>query len=304
MVSLGLGTAQLGISYGNKSHMPPMTKESAFLILESAMKHKIKYFDTAIDYGASENVLGDFFEFSGFDHIFLTKIPRCDSLIWSSENLFYQFVLENIQKSKLRLKINKHKVLQFHQCDLPFLTSKTVQACFKKIVELGYCEKIGISVYDEQQAIAAVAMPNVSLLQIPCNLIDTRFVASGIQKFFKDSGISLISRSLLMQGLLVNEASLPHCSRVSELRHLKKILLDLSKKHGEKLENLAFDFIFENCANHIDVALIGVDTPSALDENVLKCKNAKLVEDNILESFNEVFEYVKEKNLLNPAAWL
>jgi aryl-alcohol dehydrogenase-like predicted oxidoreductase len=114
MISLGLGTAQLGIQYGNKSHAPVMTKENAFSILEAATKNQIKYFDTAINYGASEDILGEYFSNSRFERIFLTKIPHCTHSIWGSENLFYEFVLENIEKSKLRLKIDKHQILQFH----------------------------------------------------------------------------------------------------------------------------------------------------------------------------------------------
>ena len=103
-MKLCLGTAQFGLDYGitNKSGLVP--KSEVGKILESAKRNGIKILDTAIAYGSSESVLGQF-DISGFDVI--TKIPtmqgsKCKIEILVNESMnrlnisaFYGIMLHN-----------------------------------------------------------------------------------------------------------------------------------------------------------------------------------------------------------------
>ena len=58
MAKIGLGTAQLGLPYGNKAKMELMSLTDAAEIVDVALNHKVAFFDTAIGYGLSEERLG------------------------------------------------------------------------------------------------------------------------------------------------------------------------------------------------------------------------------------------------------
>lgn len=303
-ISLGLGTVQLGVPYGNKSHAPVMKKEEAFAILKKAVDYDVHFYDTAITYGESEARLGEFFSKQTRSFDLSTKIPRATESIWKTESTFFEFISMNLEQSRARLGITKHNLVQFHQCDLPFLTSKSVQNCFSRMLENQICEKIGVSIYDEAQAAAALSIPAVSALQVPCNLVDTRFAQPAMLKLFEEKNTLIILRSVVMQGLLIDSAELPLCRRVDELRELKNMFFDISKGVGQTLESLAFGFVFQNCKSLFDVALIGVDSVSALDANFKLIQTSTPVEEDVLKQFSNAFEHMKTCNLLNPSAWL
>lgn len=304
-ISLGLGTVQLGVPYGNKSHAPVMKKEDAFAILSAATKNGVYFYDTAVNYGESEARLGEFFRTHSADSFEIsTKIPHCEESVWALEKNFFEFVFQNIEKSRLQLNISKHKLIQFHQCSVPFLNAKSVQNCFTQLLEKGLCEQIGISIYNEEQAQIALGIPAVSALQIPCNVVDTRFRKPTMQQIFNQKKTRLLVRSVVMQGLLISNADLPKCRRISELKTLKHMLLEIGKKTNRSLEDLALGFMFQNCKDNFDVALLGIDTVSSFENNVTLIQKSQPVDARTLSAFEDVYCHMATHNLLNPAAWL
>src|SRR5438552_1224712 len=56
---LVLGTVQLGMNYGVNNTTGQPNKEEAFSILDTAWEGGVNTFDTAVAYGTSEEVLGE-----------------------------------------------------------------------------------------------------------------------------------------------------------------------------------------------------------------------------------------------------
>ena len=102
---LSLGTVQLGLNYGISNTGGKPSLETAFNILDGAMKNGINTLDTAAGYGDSEEVIGKWLKTKPeSEHPFIvTKIYELDH---SSLNALRNSVREKMEESKKRLGIS------------------------------------------------------------------------------------------------------------------------------------------------------------------------------------------------------
>jgi len=61
-LKLALGTAQFGFDYGINNKKGKIPKKEVFQILDYAAKQKIDTLDTALGYGDSERIIGEYFK--------------------------------------------------------------------------------------------------------------------------------------------------------------------------------------------------------------------------------------------------
>ncbi len=302
-VQIGLGTAQIGLAYGNRSHLNLLSEEEAEEILKFASEHGVSFFDTAIAYGESERRIGQFLSKRRLPSNILvsTKIPSVESFVWSNEDRYWDFLKNSIASSLHKLCLPRIELLQFHQCDQNFLENKIVQRLMARLISEGFCQQIGISVYEPDQALAALRIPSVSALQIPVNLLDQRFLAPDLIKLYREKKVYLVARSIFLQGLLSEQAALPQVRKKSELGHLKGLLLDASG--STKLGEIALGYIFHNCLGILDVALLGADNVHSLNENLESIRKSSYIHPDVLESFEIAQKFALEERLLSPVYW-
>lgn len=302
-MQLALGTVQLGVPYGNKSHLSVMPEEQAFAILEAAIAAGIRYFDTAIAYGLSEERIGRFeLAKKSPGSVITTKIPVAPPELWQNENEYWKWLMTHRNQSLQRLKLEQHDLLQFHQCDLAFLSSPHVKQTLNRLVEENLCLRVGISVYDPSQALAALDIPAVKSLQVPVNLIDTRFLAPEFQFAAKQRGVELTGRSLFLQGVLVDSAPLPEVLRKTELASLRRTAVEISE--GQSLQELSVRFVYANHSSSLDNLLLGIDSVESLRQNLSMFKNAtQAVPESQLKGFKALQDAALESKLYNPATW-
>lgn len=307
MAKIGLGTAQLGLPYGNKANADLMSLADAGNIVDIALSHKVTFIDTAIGYGKSEERLGYFRVKERFpDALLATKIPAVGEEIWSNRDLFLEWTQKHLRESLGRLKVSTLELLQFHQCDVKFLTHPSVKFVFERLFELPEVQSIGVSVYFMDQALAAIDTKFVTWLQVPVNIVDRRFLADDFLSLVKSAGIKLIARSSFLQGILVPQADLPPVKRIEELQELKSLALTACQQMGSQLslDEVALQFLFSNHADNLDVILIGVDSAEALRHNLAIIDRAKVplsVRD--LALFDRAMNFVAERELFNPGNW-
>lgn len=304
LTQLGLGTVQLGLPYGNAAGSPLMPKDQSFLILETALAGGIRFFDTAIAYGESETRIGAFDLVKKCPQANIsTKFPPVSSDIWRDEAVYWEWLLGQLEGSKQRLNINKHGLLQFHQCDIEFLSSLSVQRSMQRLLSEKYCSKIGISVYTPEQAYAALAIPEVSSLQVPVNLIDRRFLEVKFLTEVKKRRVSLIGRSIFLQGVLIEGAQFPPVKQVEALKRLRLMTAKAVESVGG-LQNAAFRFVCGNFKGNIQTLLIGVDSPSSLMQNLtLFEKSTEPIPERVVEALDEARVFAEDRNLLHPGHW-
>ena len=302
-VRIGLGTVELGLPYGKNQHQPLMSKKNAFDILKLATSHGIDFFDTAPNYGESEARIGEFAASNKTCHFEIsTKLPKVGKEIWSSEEKFLSFAKNSISSSKDMLQQNKIDLIQLHQCDPDFLTSKAVANVLSILLNENICSKIGVSIYDEEQAELALNIPSVSALQIPINILDNRFIAKKMRALFLEKKPLLIGRSILFQGLLCTSYEPPNVKKKNLLSELRRTIeADIDSK---EIQRIAFGFGFGTLSDFLNIALIGVDSCTELTENLLLIQTKKKITQSELDLFRAAREFAAEYDLINPSNWL
>jgi aryl-alcohol dehydrogenase-like predicted oxidoreductase len=225
MTRLGLGCVQLGVPYGNAVDQQLMETSDAIAILQAAAENGIEFYDTAFSYGESESRIGTSRIASKYPKIEIsTKIPPVDRDIWQSEDKYWNFVKNCIATSLRRLNLSRLRLLQFHQCDSEFLSSPQVHRVLANLVADGFCEQIGVSVYGPEQAEICLETGLVQTIQVPFNLVDRRFFSTRLLNSYASSSVSLIRRSIFLQGVLIPGARLPPVKKSKLLLELRRSL--------------------------------------------------------------------------------
>ncbi len=300
----GLGTVQLGLPYGNSSHQPLLSESVAFDILGAAAEYGIRFFDTAAAYGESELRIGRSGVLKRHPDIEIsTKIPRVDRPIWSNYQSYKQFVSQCMNKSRELLCINKFGLLQFHQCDVDFLRAPSVRAVIQELLDSRAIQSAGVSVYDPVEANAAIESGIFAAIQVPINILDTRFADPIFLNRVKAKKIRLIARSIFFQGILIRDAAIPNVAKANELRTLKAQICEISDQSKELPDQLALNYMFVNLADAYDIVLMGVDSLPTLMANLEMLKKCHRVDDRITEQFQQLQTQTKASRLFDPRTW-
>ena len=191
MTQFIIGTAQFGMNYGIANSTGQPSHKKVREIIECATENEIFYYDTAISYGSSEEVLGKIFcELRIHQQVkIFTKIPKL------AEVSSLASILEHVDQSLNRLKTHQIFGLLLHSAlDHLYLEE------LSKIKEKGLCKYIGMSVGHDALFNSELAKhPYLDLIQIPANLLDRRNLIPKILENSKNK--QTIVRSVYLQGL-------------------------------------------------------------------------------------------------------
>ncbi|MCR5889657.1 aldo/keto reductase [Hymenobacter sp. J193] len=251
---LALGTAQLGLAYGinNTAGQPSLAQAAA--LLKAAQEIGITLLDTAAAYGDSESRLGQLLPaltLPGFQLV--TKVAAGSS----SE------VTSQLRASLQRLGQQRVYGVLFHdfagQQQWP-----EAWGALQATQQAGQTERIGVSLYHPWQAewLLEKRLP-VSLVQLPLNVLDQRFVP--LLPVLEAAGIEVHARSAFLQGLLLrNSEQLP--AFFAPLRDKLQRLHQLATDQQLPLEALLL--LFAASFPQISRLVVGVDSVENLRENV------------------------------------
>ena len=194
MEKFALGTAQFGMAYGISNNNGRVPRSEVYNIIEIAKRQNIDTIDTAINYGISEEVLG---EVGVKEFKVYTKIP---DLPVSQKNI-NEWVFRHVNNSLKKLKVNKLQGVYLHKSNL--FNNKEIKDALVKLKVNGLVSKIGISIYSPLELEELDFFSEVDIVQAPLNLIDNRIVTSGWLYKIAKSNIEIHTRSVFLQGLLL-----------------------------------------------------------------------------------------------------
>jgi len=283
-MKIALGTVQFGLDYGVSNPNGKVAFDEVESILNFAKKHGVTYLDTAMGYGLSEQVIGSY-KTNNNDYNFkiITKIPDIESHTSSIKDL--------VENALIRLACNQVYGLLFHTAEN--INTKTFEELLL-LKEQGKIHKLGVSVYSPEQAFFIANNFNIDLIQLPLNVFDQRFISSGCIRFLKDKGIEVHTRSLFLQGLLlqplndINSYFQPHLKSLNRFN-------DFCLSH--KLSTLDVALSLVNFVENVDKFVIGVCSKLQLSE-ILKsqAKTADIKLD--IKTLSST-----EETLINPSLW-
>lgn len=286
-MKLILGTVQMGKLYG-KFMKNKIEDNEIDVILNYCLKNNICTFDTAQNYGNSEQILS---KISNKNNVKI--IDKIDSV----EN-----ILGSFEKSIVNLNSKNIDTLMFHNFEnIKILDYREVLIGLKNNKKIN---NIGVSVYNVEEAIYSLKLNCVTVIQIPFNYLDRQWENNQFLNLIKNRpDVEIHIRSIFLQGLLLNDVSYwpNECKNIYE-----KITKICNKYNLTKLElviiySLSFKWIsgilfgIDNI-NHL------IDTHSNFKKMEDKLKKEKSLIFNLIEDIKNEFWNVPN-NLIDPRLW-
>ena len=250
---LGLGTVQWGLAYGLANRNGVTTPAEVKGILSAAQCNGIRVLDTASAYGAAEAVLGDN-SLKGF-HV-VTKTPKFSTPVISDSQVSH--LIDVFHQSLQKLSSRQVYGLLMHGAeDLLVPGGEKLLAAMRGLKESGAVEKIGVSVYDSEQAAAVLNQFTPDIVQLPISVLDQRLLLDGSLERMKNAGIEVHARSVFLQGLLLMPLGNIH-KYFDPIRPLLTRWHAATRAHGMSLTQAALSFVRD--IPFVDTVLIGVES--------------------------------------------
>ena len=289
---LGLGTAQFGSAYGISNAGGQVSECEVAALLELAQAESVFVLDTAATYGESEAALGRQLRPNHTFRIVTKTVPIAAPCI---RNADVQSVADAFERSLERLKTDRVDALLIHHAsELTRPGGEVLTAWLRDIRRNGLAAKIGVSCYSVAELAAASKVLVADIVQLPCSVLDRRFLESGQCAALKAAGAEVHARSVFLQGLmLMPPERLP--DRFAPFRSCFERLDRYAADHGMTRIELALGFISRQAA--IDIAVIGVTSTQELRDVVAAARAAETATADY-----EGLECADEW-LLNPGLW-
>jgi len=288
-----LGTAQLGLNYGITNIVGKPTKDQSIEIIKYAIENNIKQFDTAREYGESENLLS---HASNFNTTIITKLSKFSVNI--SQKEIVNHTINSIEKSCLNLKINTIDILLLHSYEQ--YKNKTIWKTLTELKKKNKINKLGVSVYTVSEAIDCLNDSLVEHIQIPFNLLDNQWDNIDFLNLInKRKNITIHVRSIFLQGILINNKEYWPKNVDSEI-YINKIENLASKLNLSKIE-LCISYV--KSMTWINGIIIGVETLEQLKNNIDLFINTRLLNSDEILLVQNIFNNIPNV-VTDPRLWI
>ena len=254
-----IGTANFIKGYGVLSNHQSISKSEIANISKILIREIVCTFDTALSYGDVLSILPR-------EIVAKAKIICKFSVQDNFDEVYSQF------RKKLEIYDLKNYVgILVHDIDVLDLGKKNELREFIKLLkEEKISEKVGVSVYTEDEVRRFNQIMTPEIIQVPLSPINQTFNTKKFINFVKKHSIEVHARSLFFQGLLFLE-SLP-----DDLNHLKlpweKYVALANKYDISKIELL---LAWANSLKWIDHWVLGIFSARDLQEIIQSAAKAK-----------------------------
>lgn len=283
---LVLGTVQMGLDYGVANQRGRVPPDEARAILQIGRANGIDWLDTAAAYGESEATLG---QLGMKDWKVVTKLRAAPADCIDVE----AWVREEVAASLRRLGVESVDGLLAHRPD-QFLgrMGESIYASLKRLQEEGKVHRIGVSIYEPDDLEPLVSHFDFEMVQAPFNLLDRRMVNSGWLDRCRARGMLVHVRSIFLQGALLLKSA-DRRKRFSRWVSLWDRYEDWLRT--SELTPVEACLRFALLDNRIDGAVVGVDSPSQMQELIEVANNCFSIQPPDFST--------TDLDLINPARW-
>lgn len=200
---LGFGTWGIGgVTEGASSYGPTDDRESQ-KALEKAFDEGINFFDTATNYGRSEELLGQTFSGSKRSQVVIaTKVGI--SKYFAPHDFSEQAMVKSLKNSLKKLKTDYIDLLQLYNPPLKSLPLEDIIETLNKLINKGLIRAIGASLKSPDEGLIALKYKDIVSLQVNLNMIDQRAVDNGLLKSAAQN-VGIIARTPLCFGFLTGK---------------------------------------------------------------------------------------------------
>ncbi|MCA0431113.1 MAG: aldo/keto reductase [Bacteroidetes bacterium] len=282
-----LGTVQFGLDYGinNKNGKPK--NEEINKILELAYLNGINTLDTSVAYGDSIKIIGNYHK------QFANKYKIINKFFIDEVS-----IIEKANNELLDCNVDNFEAYLFHNfSDFKCVNPNTIKK-LEHLKDTKKINKIGISVYTNEQFSDAIKSNLIDVIQFPYNLLDNSNQRAELIIESKANNKELHIRSVFLQGLFFMPSNkLPY--KINSFKKYLDCLNEIAKKNNISIEYLALNYVLKN--KNIDKVLIGVDSLHQLQNNLTILNSIQKDNLNFSDEIDKI--KVKEVELLNPVNW-
>ncbi len=301
--AMTLGTVQLGMKYGivNRAGKPRL--DDAIAIVRNAVAHGVTTLDTARCYGDSEQVIGQALSGAWASRAeVITKLDTLDDLppdATASE--VYKAVDRSVEFSCEALRTNRLSTLLLHRWSHHDAWSGAAWHRLITLRDQGIIGKLGVSIYETAEALAAAQDPDIQHIQLPFNVLDSRWKTKGVDRELASRPDLIVhTRSVFLQGLLLHPAR--HWPTVDSFDVLTCIakLRDLSREfRRNSVADLCLAYV--RSQTWVTSAVLGCETMAQLEQNLKLFRTLPLTSEQCEELESSIAPVPAQ--LLNPAKW-
>ncbi len=289
-MKLGLGTVQFGLDYGISNSRGKTKAQEVRKIFSLAQEKGIRVIDTAHGYGESEAIIGACLPSEHSFRIF-TKTPPFRKQSLKKEDI--ELARRAFESSLLNLKQEKLAgIFVHHAKDLCVPGGEMLFRYLEDLKESGVVDKIGVSVYGQEEIDFLWDKFSLDIIQVPVNVFDQRLIETGHLGKLKARGVEIHARSIFLQGLLLMDQLDAHFSPWQS--HIQKWRDFLKTNDWSKIQG-PIEFICQQ--EEIDFAILGVNDQLQLEEN-FGCFRKSSPSQYHFKTFAQT-----DEKLLNPSLW-
>ncbi len=284
-----LGTVQLGLDYGinNPNGKPDQIVSNQ--ILNKAFENKITLLDTAEAYGNSQEVIGTYHKQAKHKFKVITKFS-------SSRTDLPEAIEERVKANIETLGVQSLYCYMFHNyADFNSYFTE-FESGIVTLKEQGIIEKLGVSVYTNDELEDLLNYDQIDVVQIPFNLLDNTQQRLEILKKAQLKGIEIHTRSAFLQGLFFKNTK-ELAANLQPLKPYLELIQDAASSNNLSVADLALNYACNQ--ETISNVLIGVDSVVQLEQNLESLKVD--ITADVIEKMNSI--QVNDISLLNPSNW-
>lgn len=262
---MSLGTVQFGLHYGIANDVGKPCDEVCFNMMQTALECGITSFDTARAYGVSEDIIGKFFKNNDFEIPYITtKVAIEDD---QPVETLEKHIVTSVETSLEKLGLNKVDNVMLHDCDWLFKNGTEVEKYFASLIKRGYCDSVGVSMYNGNEIDKMLEFESFTTTQIPVSIFDQRIINGGYLERLQGRGFKVFVRSVFLQGLFFLDPA-----KITDpllLEHAKPRILklhELCEIEGMTIAEMAITFLRDMPG--ITSLVLGADNPEQIKSNI------------------------------------
>jgi aryl-alcohol dehydrogenase-like predicted oxidoreductase len=296
---LVLGAAQFGQAYGRSGKPAPSDDEVRHLLTLAAAAGCAAV-DTARGYGGSEAAIGRARSAgAGAELPLVTKIrPLTDADVVAGVR---GAVRASLAASLRELRAESLQTVLLHRAADVSRADGSAVAALRSARAEGLLAGWGVSVADPEQLLAVLAVPDLSYVQLPLNLLDRRWLAAGVQAALAARPeVTIVARSAFLQGILLrpDPSTWPVGTR-PDAGVVRSRMAEIASALGRSSAGLCLGYVLGQ--PWIDAVVVGARSAAQLAEVAAECARAPLTADEC----GRVADLlpVGSADLVNPARW-
>lgn len=265
---IGIGTVQFGFDYGINNKVGQVSFDQILEIFQRARQEGVNFLDTSRAYGQSEESIGRALaELDAHDDfVICTKLDMPPGYQHLSDRQVVEAARTALYTSLEKLGLSSIPIYLLHQWEYRTFRDGILWEFVQEERDKGTLRYPGISIGGgPSEALDAVQDPSVEVLQIPFNVLDSRWHDSGVLERARSQGIAVFNRSAYLQGLTLMEPSEVErrlSFAVPYIRRLRSVAAEL------QMDLRALVLGYATTEPEFFSTVLGVDSIQQFEENV------------------------------------